>query len=933
MSTSDKASKDIYLVDGSAYIFRAYHALPPLTNPEGTPVGAVLGFTNMLVKLLNEMHAPYIAVIFDAARKNFRNDIYDLYKANRDDPPEDLIPQFGLIREATRAFGIEPLELEGFEADDLIATYTRQATEQGRKVTIVSSDKDLMQLVNDNVTMFDPMKGRMMGVDDVIEKFGVTPDKVTDVQALAGDSIDNVPGVPGIGIKTAAQLINEYGDLETLLARAGEIKQPKRREALVDHAEAARISKKLVSLDAHVDVPYALDDLKVHETTTPELMVFLEKHGFRSTLTRLGAAPKQTPRPAPTATDSDSAPAPSAPVISMPPIAENEYTLITDEKTLATWVDEAVKEGIVAFDTETTHLTPMRAELVGISLAVTPGKAAYIPLAHKSGEIDLLSPDGGKAPEQMDWDTTRRLLKPLLENPAVLKIAQNAKYDWQVLNKSMGINVSPIDDTMLISYVLGTGLHGHGMDELALLYLDHTTIPYKDVAGTGKSQVTFDYVPLDKALAYAAEDADITLRLWHILKPRLIAEKMVSVYERLERPMVPVISRMESEGILVDRPTLHSMSNAFGTKLVALERDIHALAGHEFNVASPKQLGTVLFEEMGLQGGKKTKTGDWSTNAEILEQLAGQGHDIIEKILDWRQLSKLKSTYTDALQEQIAKDTGRVHTSYSLAGTSTGRLASSDPNLQNIPIRTEEGRKIREAFIAPEGHSLLSVDYSQVELRLVAAMANIPSLKRAFIDGHDIHAITASEVFGVPLDDMTGEIRRKAKAINFGIIYGISGYGLARQLSIPPTEANDYIKLYFKRFPELANYMESVKEEARSKGYVETLFGRKCWVRGIKDKNHAVRSGAERQAINAPVQGTAADIMKRAMIDIDRAIQNGDIPAKMLLQVHDELVFEVADENIDVAAAKIRAIMENVVTLDVPLIAEAGSAKNWAEAH
>jgi len=929
MSDSNDSLKDIYLVDGSAYIFRAYHALPPLTNPEGVPVGAVLGFTNMLVKLLNEMKAPYIAVIFDAARKNFRNDIYDLYKANREAPPEDLIPQFGLIREATKAFGIEPLELEGFEADDLIATYARQATEQGRKVTIVSSDKDLMQLVNTNVSMFDPMKGRMIGIEEVIEKFGVAPDKVTDVQALAGDSIDNVPGVPGIGIKTAAQLINEYGDLETLLARAEEIKQPKRRDALIDHAEAARISKKLVSLDAYVNVPYALDDLKIHETTRPELTLFLEKQGFHSLLTRLGSAPKAVREQNNIEAAALSTPA----IITMPPITDNEYLLVTDAETLETWVTEAGRKGLVAFDTETTHLTPMRCDLVGISLAITPGRAAYIPLGHKSGVRDLLSPDGDKAPDQMDWETARDILKPLLENPAILKIAQNAKYDWQVLKKCMDINVSPIDDTMLVSYVLGTGMHGHGMDELALLYLDHKTIPYKDVAGTGKSQVTFDYVPLDKALAYAAEDADITLRLWHILKPRLIAEKMVSVYERLERALVPVISRMESNGILIDRQALQRMSNAFGSQLIKLEQDIHTLAGHAFNVASPKQLGIVLFEEMGLQGGKKTKTGDWSTNVEILEQLASQGHDIIDKILDWRQLSKLKSTYTDALQEQIAKDTGRVHTSYSLAGTSTGRLASSDPNLQNIPIRTEEGRRIREAFIAPEGHSLLSIDYSQVELRLIASMANIPALKRAFINGHDIHAITASEVFGVPLSEMTGDIRRKAKAINFGIIYGISGYGLARQLSITPAEANEYIKLYFKRFPELANYMESVKEEARSKGYIETLFGRRCWVRGIRDKNHNIRSGAERQAINAPIQGTAADIMKRAMITVDQAICSGDIPAKMLLQVHDELVFEVLDAYIDEAATKIRKVMENVVTLDVPLIAEAGSAKNWAEAH
>lgn len=919
-------NKDIYLVDGSAFIFRAYHALPPLTNPEGVVVNAVYGFCNMMVKLLNDMHAPYIAVIFDAARLNFRNEIYADYKANRDATPEDLIPQFPLIREATKAFGIECLELEGFEADDLIATYARLATEQGRKVTIVSSDKDLMQLVTDNVVMFDPMKDKVMGIDDVVEKFGVKPDRVIDVQALAGDSIDNVPGVPGIGVKTAAELINIYGDLETLLERAGEIKQPKRREKLIDHAEDARISKKLVSLDTHVDVPFSLDDLEVHDVDIPTLAEFLSTHGFKSVLTRLGQKPVAVPegvKPTPKKTEA------TAP--EFPPIADNKYTLITDEKTLQDWADQAMSAGIVAFDTETTHLTPARAELVGISLASTVGQACYIPLNHKSGEADLLDPTGGVIPDQISMDRVLAILEPLLTDPSVLKIAQNAKYDWQMFKKH-GIDVTPIDDTMLISYVLGAGEHGHGMDELSQRYLAHTPIPYKEVAGTGKSQVTFDMVPLDKALDYAAEDADVTLRLWHMLKPRLEQERLLTVYERLERPLIPVIGRMELEGVCVDRDTLREMSNQFAKDLLRLEGEIHAEAGSPFNIASPKQVGQILFDQMGLQGGKKTKTGDWSTNVSVLELLAAS-HPFVQKILDYRQLAKLKSTYTDALQEQIEKSTGRVHTSFSLAGTSTGRLASSDPNLQNIPIRTEEGRKIRNAFVAPTGKVLVSVDYSQVELRLVAAMADIPRLKKAFIDGHDIHAITASEVFGVPLDQMDGETRRRAKAINFGIIYGISGFGLAKQLGIEPSEASRYISLYFQRFPELSQFMEGLKVEARSQGYVETLYGRRCHVRGINDKNHAIKSGAERAAINAPVQGTAADIMKLAMIKIDQAILSGDIDAKMLLQVHDELIFEVDADKAYHIITQIREIMEHVADIDVPLIAEGGQGQNWAEAH
>ena len=834
-----------------------------------------------------------------------------------------MIPQFQLIRDCTKAFGIEPLELEGYEADDLIATYARHAAEQGRKVTIVSSDKDLMQLVNDTVCMFDPMKGKFMGIDDVKEKFGVLPDKVIDVQALAGDSIDNVPGVPGIGIKTAAQLIDEYGDLENLLDRVEEIKQPKRREALIEHAENARISKRLVSLDAHVDVPYSLDDLKAHDTNTETLTEFLTEMGFHSVLKRLG-------QEATSVSDSETGKTDTPAADNFPSIDKNKYTLIQDAETLKIWVEKAREKGILSFDTETTHITPMRCDLVGISIASEVGQAAYIPLGHRSADVDLLG--GGEEIKQIPMKDAIAILKPVLEDPAILKIAQNAKYDWQVLN-CQGINVSPVDDTMMISYVLEAGAHGHGMDELSELYFQHKPIAYKEVAGTGKSQVTFDLVSLDKALDYAAEDADITLRLWHVLKAKLtLTQGVISVYERLERPLVSVIGRMEQEGILVDKNVLRDMSNQFAQDLNKLEKEIQDEAGTQFNIGSPKQVGQVLFDQMGLKGGKKTKTGDWSTNVSVLEELA-LTNPIVQKILDHRGLSKLKSTYTDALQDQIEKRTGRVHTSFSLAGTSTGRLASSDPNLQNIPIRTEAGRKIRTAFIAPEGKSLLSIDYSQVELRLVAAMADIPRLKQAFINGQDIHAITASEVFGVPLDKMDGETRRKAKAINFGIIYGISGYGLGRQLNIEAGEANEYIKLYFNRFPELADYMEETKAIAHEKGYVETLFGRRCWIRGIKEKNYSIRSGAERAAINAPIQGTAADIMKRAMIKIDHAIQAGDIDAKMLLQVHDELIFEVDDSQIENQSVKIKNIMENVINLDVPLIAEAGSGKNWEEAH
>ncbi len=862
----------LYLVDGSGFIFRAFHALPMLNRPDGTPVNAVLGFSNMLLKLLADLKASAVAVVFDSKRLNFRNEFYPEYKAHRPEPPEELKPQFALIREATEAFCLPCLELEGYEADDLIATYARLANEAGREVTIVSSDKDMMQLVRPGVRMLDPLKNKPIGPDEVFEKFGVAPDRVVDVQALAGDSVDNVPGVPGIGVKTAAQLITEYGDLESLLARAGEIKQPARRQKLIDFAEQARISRRLVLLDDH--------------------------------------AP--------------------------PTDVKQRYELVQDLDALTVWLERARTTGVLAVDTETNSLTPATATLVGISLATEPGLACYIPLAHQapnaaaSGELSFETPE---APKQIPAEDALKALKDVLEDPAILKIGHNFKFDHQLFARH-GVRVSPVDDSMLISYVLEGGAHGHGMDELAELHLAHTTIPYKEVCGTGKNQITFDRVPLDKALAYAAEDADITLRLWRVLKPRLVDERMVTVYETLERPLVPVIADMESCGIRVDRAALARLSQDLAVRMAEIEKEVHGHAGRSFNIGSPKQLGEILFDEMKLGTGKKGKTGAYSTDSSVLEELAEQGHVIAQRVLDWRQLAKLKNTYTDALQAQIVEGSERVHTAFAMAATNTGRLSSTDPNLQNIPVRTEEGRKIRRAFVAAPGHKLISIDYSQIELRLVAEMADIAALKQAFQDGIDIHAATASQVFGVPLDQMTSEIRRKAKAINFGIIYGISGFGLGRQLGIAPGEANAFIKAYFERFHELKVWMEATKAFARQNGHVVTLFGRRCYIPGIHDKNAARRAFAERQAINAPIQGTAADIMKRAMARVPGALtEAGFDEVRMLLQVHDELLFEAPEDQAERAAALVRQVMEGAATLGVPLVAEAGIGGNWDEAH
>ena len=915
-------SDDLFLVDGSGFIFRAYHALPPLTRRDGTPVGAVMGFCNMLLKLLLDHPHAKIAVVFDTSRQTFRSEIYPAYKANRPPPPEDLIPQFALIREATRAYGLPSLELDGFEADDLIATYARLGVESGIGVTVVSSDKDLMQLVRDGVRLMDPIKQTIIGPAEVIEKFGVPPDKVIDVQSLAGDSIDNVPGVPGIGVKTAAQLITEYGSLEELLNQTAEIKQPKRRESLEQNAEAARMSKKLVTLSDQVPVPQAIETLVPEHPFSQRLVDFLEAQGFKSLAARM-AQKSLTTAPAPTASSSAATPE------VLPPL-QTDYTLITAPALLKDWIKDAEETGLLAIDTETTGLTPARAKLVGISLATRAGRACYIPVGHDGGgDLLGLSQD---ALAQPNLSEILDVLQPFLRDPSLLKIGHNIKFDLQML-MPYGVQICPLDDTMLMSYVLDGTSHGHGLDELALTFCGHKMISYDEVTGTGKGRISFAAVPLDKACDYAAEDADFTLRLYHHLKPRLAPEKMTAVYEDIERPLVDIIARMEFAGIKVDPLVLRSLSQTFGVKIVALEGEIHKLAGHTFNVGSPKQLGTVLFDEMGLSGGTKTKTGEWSTSAEVLEDLAVQGHSFVEKILEWRHLSKLKSTYTEALQEAINPATGRVHTSFSMALTNTGRLSSSDPNLQNIPIRTEEGRLIRTAFVAEEGHLLISADYSQIELRLVAEMAGIEVLKQAFRSGEDIHALTASQVFGIPLDQMTPDIRRKAKAINFGIIYGISGFGLAKQLDCSPSEASAYIKQYLGRFPELSAFMDLTKAEARDNGFVRTLYGRKCMIAGIHDKNAARRNFAERQAINAPLQGTAADLIKMAMIRVNKMIEDENLPVRLLLQVHDELVLEGPENEAENLAKKIKAAMESVARFSIPLVADAKCGKNWSQAH
>ncbi|WP_323035733.1 DNA polymerase I [Pararhodobacter sp.] len=928
----------LHLIDGSAFIFRAYHALPPLTRKsDGLPIGAVAGFCNMLLRYTEGKNggtaATHVAVIFDHSAKTFRNDLYPEYKANRPELPEDLRPQFPLTREATRAFNIACVETEGFEADDIIATLTRHAVAAGGDVTIISSDKDLMQLVGPNVVMWDAMKDRIIGPEEVVEKFGVGPERVIDVQALAGDSVDNIPGAPGIGVKTAALLINEYGDLDTLLARASEIKQPKRRETLVTMGDQIRLSRQLVTLRDDTPMEEALEDFIIRPPQAEVLLGFLNDMEFR-TLTRriaekLGVeapAVAVAPASAPAAATEE---APAAPVLLH--FETEGYACVSDAGALQAWIARIYEQGHVAVDTETTSLDEMRAELVGVSLALAPNDACYIPLNHRAGAGDLFGA-AKRLDGQMNPEAALAILKPMLEDPSILKIFQNAKYDAKIFKRA-GVSVVSLDDTMLMSYALNAGLHNHGMDALSEEYLGHKPIPIKSLLGTGKAAKTFDNVPIEDAVKYAGEDADITLRLWHALRPRLHRERVTTVYETLERPLVPVLAEMEMHGIQVDRDTLSRMSNAFAQKMAGLEAEIHELAGESFNVGSPKQLGEILFDKMGLPGGKTGKTGAYSTGADILEDLATE-HDLPGRVLDWRQLSKLKSTYTDALQDHINPDTGRVHTSYVQTGANTGRLASTDPNLQNIPIRTEEGRRIREAFVAAEGKSLVSLDYSQIELRILAHVANLPAMKQAFKDGLDIHAMTASEMFNVPMDQMTPDIRRRAKAINFGVIYGISGFGLARNLRIPRAEAQAFIDTYFERFPGIRAWMDDTIAFAKEHKYVETLFGRRIHTPEINAKGPAA-GFAKRGAINAPIQGTAADVIRRAMIRVPDAI--ADLPAKMLLQVHDELVFEVADDAVDETIARVKTVMENAaspaVSLDVALIVEAGTGPNWAEAH
>ena len=923
----------LHLIDGSAFIFRAYHALPPLTRKsDGLPVGAVAGFCNMLQRYVESNTGPdaptHVAVIFDHSGKTFRNTMYDEYKANRAPTPEDLIPQFPLTREATRAFNVACKEVEGFEADDIIATLACRARDAGGSCTIISSDKDLMQLIGGGVVMLDAMKNKVIDRDGVVEKFGVFPERVVDVQALAGDSVDNVPGAPGIGIKTAALLINEYGSLEELLDRAGEIKQPKRRESLQDNRAQIEMSKRLVQLECDMALDFTIDDLEVQDPDPQVLLDFVVKMEFRTLSKRLAEKLKV-----------------EAPVIAEPTIAvavsdapqasaidPSKYETIRDGAGLQVWVDRIYARGYVAVDTETTGLNEMRADLVGVSLCVEAGEAAYLPLSHRAGQADDLFGTDVLAEGQMDQAAALAMLKPMLEDSSILKIGQNMKYDAKILAR-VGIQIAPIDDTMLMSYAQNGGLHNHGMDFLSERYLDHAPISIKTLLGSGKSAITFDRVPIDEASRYAAEDADITLRLWQYLKPGLHRNKVTVVYETLERPLVPVLAEMEMYGIKVDRDTLSRMSNGFAQKMAGLEAEIHQMAGRSFNVGSPKQLGEILFDEMALPGGKKGKTGAYATGVDILEDLATE-HELPGRVLDWRQLSKLKSTYTDALQDHIHPDTGRVHTSYSIAGAITGRLASTDPNLQNIPIRSEEGRKIREAFVADTGKTLVALDYSQIELRILAHIADIQSLKQAFADGIDIHALTASQMFDVPLDQMTPEVRRKAKAINFGVIYGISGFGLARNLRIPRVEAQAFIDTYFERFPGIRTYMDDTVAFAKEHGYVQTLFGRRIHTPEISAKGpHA--GFAKRAAINAPIQGTAADVIRRAMMRMPAAIAH--LPAKMLLQVHDELLFEVEDAAVKELTQIAKRVMEGaslpVVKLDVPLIVESGSGPNWAQAH
>lgn len=935
-------SKKLYLVDGSGFIFRAYHALPPLTNPQGVAVGAVYGFCNILWKLMARPDISHIAVVFDAARKTFRNDIYPEYKAHRPPPPDDLIPQFALVREAVKAFGLVAIDNPGFEADDIIATLTKEGVAAGEEVIIVSSDKDLMQLIGDGVSLYDGMKDKVINRDGVVEKFGVGPEKVKDVLALMGDSSDNVPGVPGIGPKTAAELIQTYGDLETLLSRLSEIKQQKRRESLEAHQQDARISKELVTLKDDLKLPITLNDLVRPKLDVEKLKVFWDAQGFKTLINRIAQSPVSQLSPddngSTVVTKQQTTNQAPVPVVAAKTAT---YHLIQEESDLKKLIENIYRVGRVAVDTETTSLDAMTAKLVGLSFCVEEGTAYYLPVGHvggpQQGTLDLALSAAPEKIKQLDKKKVLSSLKPIFEDPSILKIGHNIKYDALILLQE-GISINPFDDTMLLSYALSAGKNNQGMDELAKLYLGHDTIKYDDVTGTGKNRISFAEVDLKKACDYAAEDAEVTWRLYHVLKPRIVIEGLSPVYEDIDRPLVPIIVDMERAGVKVSTATLTTLSDDFAARLKELEAIIYKTAGREFNVGSPKQLGEVLFDELKLPAPKKSaKSGAYVTGAGVLEELADQGHELPKYILEWRQLAKLKSTYTDSLLEQINKTTNRVHTSFALAVTSTGRLSSTDPNLQNIPIRTEEGRKIREAFIAEKDKKLISLDYSQIELRLMAAVGDVKAMQKAFIDGIDIHTATAAEVFGLKITDVDNEMRRRAKAINFGIIYGISAFGLARNIGSSNSEAKSFIDAYFKRYPEIREYMENTKRFAREHGYVETLFGRRCYVPGINEKNPAYRGFAERAAINAPLQGTAADIIKRAMIRAPAALSLHHLDATMILQVHDELLVEAGINDIDKTITVLKQVMaqahEPVVTLSVPLVVDAGVGDTWNSAH
>ena len=920
-------TKKVCLIDGSGYIFRAFYALPPLTSPDGIPVNAVYGFTNMFMRLTQKIKSDYWLVLFDAKRQNFRNDIFPDYKGTRKEIPEDLIPQFEIIHQAVKALNLHFLDMEGYEADDLIATYAAQSLQKGYEVTIVSADKDLMQLIRPGVEFFDPMKDKYFTPEDVREKFGVYPNRVVDVQALAGDSTDNIPGVPGIGLKTAAELINQFGSLGEVLARAEEIKQNKRRETLIANKDQAEISLQLVTLKADVPITQPIEDFPCQKPDLGTIMDFVSRYGFNSI----------RPRVEKWVSERCSEEGENTVFKTQPQEIKANYQLVQDEKTLKLWAEKIKQTGYFAFDTETNGLNPQFDKIVGFSMATSASEACYVPLNHfKSDEksnLDLFGSNQTNAPQQLSYEIISKYLKPLFEGKSILKIGHNIKFDMHFMQQVLGADciIAPYDDTAVISYVLDGTEHGHGLDELAKTYFDHQMIAYEEVCGSGKNKITFDKVELDKALAYAAEDADFTLRLHQVLKPRLFSEHQMSVYEDLDRPLVRILQTMESAGVKVNRENLRRLSADFATKMQDYEQQIYRLAGEEFNIASPKQIGDILFGKLGAKG-KKTATGAWQTGAEVLEDLAAEGNELAARILDWRALSKLKSTYTDALTEQMDK-ADRVHTTYNQITTSTGRLASNNPNLQNIPIRSEEGKKIRESFVASKGCKIVAADYSQVELRLMAVVANVHGLKQAFAENKDIHASTAARVFGVPLSEVTPNQRRHAKAINFGIIYGISQYGLAKQIDVSTEEAKAYIDAYFREMPEIKQFMEDTKAFAHKNGYVLTPFGRKCTVNGINDKNKRISMNAERAAINAPIQGGAADIIKRAMNAVFKKLQQGNFKTKMLLQVHDELVFEAPEEEVAAVSEMIKETMQTVVNYDVPFIAEVGIGDNWAQAH